>query len=108
MSEPPDNHAAELWRLSAEQWKQTFLTARRAGIYAAIPGLMCAVGVFAEGDAPLWLDAVAGATIATSLPVLLGAAESYRRDRLVDRRVDKILADQQGDVQRWEEGDGRG
>lgn len=94
VTEPPINHMAELWKLNAEGWKQIYLSQRRLALYAAIPGLICGIGVFTSTDAQWWLNAVAGATIATSLAVLSGAAALWWNDRKYeDRKLDQALAE---------------
>lgn len=92
---------ATVWRLSAEKWKAAYFLARKGGLYAAVPGLCCAVGVVVYTDAPWWVNASAGATIASAAGVILSAAATWRADRK-DVDIDKAM------VERLWEQEGRG
>jgi uncharacterized membrane protein len=108
MSEFPDQTRLQLQnevlRRSAEAWRLTFESQRRASYWMSIPGLICGAGVFTL-DAPLWVSAAAGATIAGSVGTLAYAAAGWKQSRheaRVDQALMQRLLDQDDeDRNRW-------
>ncbi len=79
----------EALRLTAEAWRRTYESQRRASYWLSIPGLVCGAGVFTL-DAPPWMSAAAGVTIAGSVTSLVHAAAGWKQSRH-EARTDEAL-----------------
>lgn len=81
MNHDHDHALGDLWRHSSHIWRKAYVNQRRSALYSAVPGLCCGIGVFLVDGTPWWLNAMAGATMATSVTVLITAALAIRRER---------------------------
>ncbi len=86
---------AEVLRMSADAWRNAYESQKRMYVWLSAPALICAVGVFTL-DAPMWVNAAAGATIAGAVAVLLSILAAWRhtyREARTDRAMVQMMFD---------------